>query len=437
MSSEWISSPIRFRSLRSSRGFTVVELSVSLLVLVVVLLGMLSLFDFSNRLSHVQTNVADMQQALRIAQQDAVRTIRMAGRGPLPLGLPPTGLAVSVRNNVAPGSLIGGPDTPEVLPGSDVLTVRGVFSTPIYQVNSSRPGSFRFTSWDGSLPATGEVFVESSTPTAIPQDLAALRTAVENGIPEALLLVSPRDASLYAVVQLNPAASDVSNPDSFKIGFTIIGAGTAGDYSAEYRLLSRGGAYPADLTSVAFVGILEEHRFYVRQRFETAPNGTEDVVPRMSRARVFPNTEEPWRGPDDDASVANEDHPSWQQDVADNIVDLQVALAFDTPRGGGAMTDDDNDTGNDDRIFESADGVDDDWLYNDTQPVNPVQWANQQLYYIRLTTLARTDRRDPQYQSPQLVAIEDHDLTGSRFNDRTDRMFRYRPLQTLIEMRNL
>ena len=81
-----ISSPIRFRSDRRSRGlarsagFTVMELAVSMLVLVVVLLGMLSLFDFSNRLSHVQTNVADMQQALRIAQQDAVRrAVRSCG----------------------------------------------------------------------------------------------------------------------------------------------------------------------------------------------------------------------------------------------------------------------------------------------------------------------------------------------------------------------
>lgn len=417
-------------------GFTLVEMSVSLLVLVVVLLGMLSLFDFANRISHVQTNVADMQQALRIAQQDAVRTIRMAGRGPLPLGLPPAGLAVSVRNNVGPGSRIGGAGTPAVLPSSDVLTVRGVFSSSIYQVNSSRPGSFSLTMKAGK-PAAGQVIVESSTPTAIPQDLAALRTAVQSGTPEALLLVSPRDASIYAVVQLDPTTSNVGNPDSFTIGFTILGTGGSDDYSDEYGLLSRGGAYPADLTSAAFVSILEEHRFYVRERFETAPNGTQDLVSRMSRARVFPNTEEPWRGPGDDPTIADADHDSWQQDVADNIVDLQVALAFDTPRGGGAMIDDDNDTGNDDRIFESADGLDDDWLYNDNQPVNPVQWANLQLYYIRLTTLARTDRRDAQYQSPQLVSLEDHDLTASRFNDRTDRMFRYRPLQTLIEMRNL
>lgn len=101
------------------------------------------------------------------------------------------------------------------------------------------------------------------------------------------------------------------------------------------------------------------------------------------------------------------------------------------------MGDDFDDVGNDDRIFESADGTDDDWLFNDNQPVNPLDWAGQQLCFIRLTTLARTDRRDSWYQSPALVRLENHDLTGSRFNNRTDRMFRYRPLETLIDMRNL
>lgn len=86
------SSLIRLRS----AGFTLVELSISMLVLVIVLLGTLSLFDFANRISSVQTNVADMQQSLRIAQQDAIRTVRMAGRGPIPLGQPPAGISVAV-----------------------------------------------------------------------------------------------------------------------------------------------------------------------------------------------------------------------------------------------------------------------------------------------------------------------------------------------------
>src|SRR6185436_703331 len=131
--------PVPFRR---AAGFTVVELAVSLLVMAVVTLGMLALFDFSNRLSNVQTNVAEMQQSQRIAQQDVIRMVRMAARGPLPLGLPPVGMTLSVWSQVPVGTRIGGPGTPEVLEGTDILTVRGVFGSPVYQVNSSRPNAF-------------------------------------------------------------------------------------------------------------------------------------------------------------------------------------------------------------------------------------------------------------------------------------------------------
>ena len=79
------------------RGFTLIEVSVSLIVTIIVLLGVLALFDFSNRLTRVQTNISDMQQSLRVAQNDSVRLIRMAGRGGLPLGNLPDGTAVVGR----------------------------------------------------------------------------------------------------------------------------------------------------------------------------------------------------------------------------------------------------------------------------------------------------------------------------------------------------
>ena len=39
------------------------------------------LFDFTNKLSRVQTNVSEMQPSLRVSQYDTVRLIRMVGRG--------------------------------------------------------------------------------------------------------------------------------------------------------------------------------------------------------------------------------------------------------------------------------------------------------------------------------------------------------------------
>lgn len=424
-------------SSRRDGGFTLVELAVSMLVLVVVLLGTLALFDFTNRISRVQTSVADMQQSQRTAQQELIRMIRMAGRGPIPLGPPPLGLAVAVYNQVLDDTRIGGDGTPLVVPGSDILTVRGVVSSSLYQINASSLGSFAFVR-DGAGEVTGHVDVDNFSPSGIPQDQQDLKDAIASGLqnnakpPERLILVSSRNPEFWTLVVLDPQNSD---PD-------------AGSESVRLRFKSLPEDDPAyfdlpafnpieDLGAVAFVGILEEYRFYLRQGSRVSPNGGQDLDSSVSRARVFPGTDRPWRGLDDDMGVSDANHSSWRQDIADDIYDLQVALAFDSPRGGGRIRDDLNGTGDDDRIFESEDGVEDDWLFNDGQPVTPLDWANQTLYFIRLTTLARTEGRDPRYLSPELVELEDHDLAGSRFNDTTDRSFRYRPLESLIDMRNL
>ncbi len=266
----------------SQRGFTLFELMVSLAVTVVLVLAILALFDFSGRLARVQTNVAEMQQSVRVSMQDTVRLVRMAGRGGLPLGPVPNGLAVEVRNNLPAGATIGGGATPAVVAGSDVLLVRGVFSAPIYQINAADPASFTLAG--GAVPNRGTLRVAASTPTGIAQDVEPLRRAVRERIPEALVLVSPRDAALYAVVELDPATSDLSNPDLITVGFRISG----GRHTADYARLSRGGGFPLDLTSVAFVGLLEEHRYYLRERFVGA-----DLEPAALPGARLPRHQQP------------------------------------------------------------------------------------------------------------------------------------------------
>ena len=404
------------------RGFTLVELAVSLFVTVSVMLGVLMLFDFSNKLSRVQSNVTDMQQSLRVAQYDVTRLIRMAGRGGLPVGTLPNGVALGVRDNVPASSRIGGgTDTPEVVPGSDVLTVRGVFTAPIYQIASADPNAFQLTLQAGA-PVGGTIRVRSSTPTGIPQNLQALRDAVTENRPEGLLLVSPQNGDLFAMVELDPAASDVTNPDDFRIAFRI----TGGAHTTEYlRFSSAGpGVYPADLTNAAFLGVVEEYRFYVRQDFAVDGNPASDLTPKLSRARVYPGTEAPYEG----------EEASWRADVADNVVDLQIALGLDTPYAGGTVAADPARG----VIAETADGEDDDWLLNGERAFNAAFLAGADLHYVRLNTLARTDRRDKEYQAAELVRIENRAFDASSpFNSREDRMFRRRLLRTVVDMRNL
>lgn len=400
-------------------GFTIVEMAISLLVTVTVLLGVLALFDFSNKLTRVQTNVADMQQSLRTAQYDMVRLARMTGRGGLPLGGLPDGLALSIRNNVAENERITDADSPLVLPGTDVLAIRGIFSSSIYQIDTENPASLELD--DPVAPAIGKLIIDSTTPTGITQDLTAIREAIRSGAQEAILLVSSRDASVYTVVELHQGTSDAESADQVTLGFQV----TGGQFSAEYgRFSSAGpGVFPANMTSVAFAGILEEYRFYVREEHAIPDDPSSEVTSKLARARTYPGTDVPHKDNGDNLSV----------DIADNIIDLQIALGMDTANGGCTLEANETTCS----IFESENGEEDDWLYNDDKPVDLIAFGSSTLHYVRVTTLARTDRPDPKYRAPVIGWLEDHDYTDSQFNEDTGLMFRRRFLQTVIDMRNL
>ena len=68
-------------------GFSLIELLIGMVIAIEILIAALTIFDVHNRMARVQMQVTDMQQSLRVAQYDMVRTTRMAGarrpaRGP-------------------------------------------------------------------------------------------------------------------------------------------------------------------------------------------------------------------------------------------------------------------------------------------------------------------------------------------------------------------
>lgn len=428
-------------------GFTMIELLISLLLLVELIVAVLVLFDFNNRLTRVQTHVADMQQSLRISQDEIVRYVRMAGRGGLPDAhntepIPgvltgwhylPTGISVEVTDNAADDATIGDdPDTPDVVEFSDVLTVRGVFNTPLYQVGYTDTGNFVLNNADPAAATGGTILVTNFSPTGnIPQDLQPLADAINDEVPEALLLMSPLSDDIYAVVQLDPANSVINGAPPTSISVAFIKPDESGGvpnpqstHDGDYLNLSPGKSYPVALTNVSTFGILEEHRYYVREEWND-PEETE-LASRLSRARVFPGTQVPYR----------DDTDNWEIDIADNIVDLQNALGVDLD-GDGAVAE------------AAVDGSDDDfkndeWLGNhweDDRDEDRWKAAGARLFYVRVNVLARTDRRDPGYVSPPILKIEDSEYAEEPAPDteanRLDRLFRRRVLQTTVDLRNL
>jgi hypothetical protein len=172
------------------------------------------------------------------------------------------------------------------------------------------------------------------------------------------------------------------------------------------------------------LGILEEYRYYVRQDYTVPGNASTDPAPHLSRARMYPGTETPYYN-----IAAN-----LQVDVADNVLDLQVALGVDTVGDG--------------LIFEGTLGpppnqaptTADDWLYNisgDTPYPNPPT-VPAPLREVRISTLAKTGNPDPKYQGPLLTNIEDHTYIATDFpNTFRGRTYRHRLLTTVVGLRNL
>jgi len=436
-------------------GFTLVELLVALAVTVIVVLGILMLFDFNNKLTRVQTNVADMQQSERIAQYDMVRMARMAGRGGLPVSaaappgnsaaLLPAGSGVRVLNNAPANTFLvaGDNTTPKVLAGTDVLTLRGAFSTPIYQLAFTNPAAFTMTGPGTPTTTTatgGRLQLCNLTPTGTAQDLTTLTALIDLAAAgkvrkEALILVSPVDDGIYSIVSLDPTTST-------KVAATCATGGVTLAFNSDrtdpqvilYRAL-----YPAPatgnlnsgLTSIAYVGLLEEYRYYVREDHAISGNAASDLTPVLSRARFYPGTDQAYAA----------DNTNLKQDIADGILDLQIAFGIDADGDGQLLED-------------LANAKNDEWLGNDIADT-PI---TGDLKAIRISTLARTNRRDPAYvpavsgtaaEKHLISNVEDHVYSTTDINDPVNgydaanfqgsmgRLYRRRVLQTVVNIRNL
>jgi hypothetical protein len=179
------------------------------------------------------------------------------------------------------------------------------------------------------------------------------------------------------------------------------------------------------MSTVAYAGILEEYKYYIRETRAVPADPASDLMPRLSRARVYPGTNEAWKGDDTNLAV----------DIADNILDLQASMGIDL-NGNGA-------------ILEGTDVASrktDEWLFNQVgDPADTVTWngtatSPTRLFFLRINTIARTERRDPKYKSTLFGVIEDKDYSDpaySKYNSTTERMYRHQSLQTLVDLRNL
>jgi prepilin-type N-terminal cleavage/methylation domain-containing protein len=135
--------PTAIRSRFSSqRGFTLVEMIVVTLLLLVAMLGLLAVFDASARINKNETDVADAQGAVRYGIYQMTRTIRMAGAGGLYVtqavlnhsdpGLPGILPNAQTYDNVTNMTVTDQTGTAiRVKDGTDMIEIRGVIQSPL------------------------------------------------------------------------------------------------------------------------------------------------------------------------------------------------------------------------------------------------------------------------------------------------------------------
>ncbi|MEO8275938.1 MAG: hypothetical protein ABI639_06930 [Thermoanaerobaculia bacterium] len=422
-------------------GFSLIELLIGMVIAVEILVAALTVFDVHNRMARIQLQITDMQQSLRVAQYDMVRTTRMAGRGGMPSGFVVDnttlsvpwlrGRAVEVRDNVADtgdNQVALGIDEPKAVPGTDILTVRGCLTGLMLQVDPTNPADFTNTS----------LTVRANLANGRTQDISQL---LEPDFSGPMLLQSVQNRELWAVAEVSDV---VASGDDAVLTISFASATVPPN-----PLVT---APPANFNP-GFVCALEEYRYYVRQNFETPGDDTTPLKPRLARARMIPGTELPYAGTAANLSL----------DIADDIFDLQVALGFDTDYDSAGPTlgsfDDDADAlGPDDIFYEGATDArraTDDWLGNSSadDPTQAQYRINAaittrpvRLYYVRISTLARTSRPDPKYVAPDFDPVAGVDFIENNDYDKApanffktplNRQFRHRLLQTVVDLRNI
>ena len=442
-------------------GFSLAELLVGMVVTIQVIVGVMLLFDANSRVARVQNSVADMQQAQRVAQHEVVRFVRMAGRG----GLPQTA-AVTLVNNVTDANrdITDAPDSPRAVVGTDILTVRGVFSSPIYQINAADKSTYCHGPdapdvCPSMAAGQGRIIVPPRSPSLIAQDTSALADAVPG---DPLLLTSPISDSIFCVVEIGSVSIDAGT----QVATINFFSGAGRTLQSQYLELCPDGEFPDNLEAIAFVGLLEEFRYYIREDFIGAAAGIQNgqLQPLLSRAQMRANTNQPLGNDPANAAV----------DIAENILDLQIAFGIDRyDEAGGepfnAATGRRQLNGVIDEEDDGKPSAQDDWLFNlesettwteawryevpcagDTvnpcpagvdPEVSPINRRRLKLYQIRVNTLARSPDPERTYQSPAIGFIENREYgeldTGPANEvERVARLFRRHKLTTVVDLRN-
>jgi hypothetical protein len=331
---------------------------VSLVIMIVVVLGMLEMFDRSVSLNKVQNNVSDVQQSLRYGSYQVVREARMAGAGVVPastsvgsvrqlgvsigLGSSKWGAASKFLSNamnvagdlVCIGGSCGTSGAHHIRVGTDILHIRGVISNGVYDLGTA--------SWTPpSSGTTGTLIVQPCTKY---QSLTAAVTdpCYPNGTNDMSLFTS---SSTYPKNKLFVMSDVLGNVGVGLITNVVVPAPSAQGYTATLTIdignnatpdtaysqtLCPNGLFPTGLVSPTRGGVLDDRVYFIDDGTDTATNcnsttskTVQDQVPGPCHPQL---AYADWATGDASTTPFS---TATVTPIADDIEDLQVAYGID------------------------------------------------------------------------------------------------------------
>ena len=447
---------------RSMSGFTLVEMIVVTLLLMIAMVGLLAVFDASARINKNETDVADAQGSVRYGIYQMTRAIRMAGAGGLYVtqavlnhndkGLPgitfPGGSSSydNVPNGVAVTDVTG--RSWAVRPGTDMVEVRGVLFSPLVgYVEQAGCAPCTGTQPLVASPLAGNALVGEflNNDATIRPQFAAIDAYTTGATAAQPMMVIVQDAKgeLHTCADSDPTGLHRYPQPPYNVGVIVdktnlVSGNSFGnvDFGGtigprfNVELPSDPGSQPAQpLGILKRAGILDDVLFFVTTDDVLDPNGLHPFLAQgLRRGNAF------------DVSR-----------LADDVEDMQVAYGIDTNGDGavtrfGACAPSANDP---DGNFSTTAGCDE-WFPNavgepaptDDQfqlqsPFNPIHDGAAihcpRLHAVMVSLLAKAKDSDPTYRGPAAQGYKTMNSTAAPI---TPGNFRRR-IQTLkINLRN-
>ncbi len=482
----------RGRRMRNTfaKGFSLIELLVSLAIVSVFFIGILTIFDRSAKMNKVETGVSDVQQNVRYASYQIVRELRMARVGSLSYSK-----AVIPLYNNAPASQtlpsLTGVNHP-VRPGTDAVEIRGVINSALFALD---PGDFAGSPLQ---PSNQTILIPSVTsagyynnPAANPcyskdsggncqQNGPNWYTDFLTNLHEIDPTIDPSGGCvggcsagstyiLPIVVDDSQGNYDVGNLISVALNSTTPSATQTMTLTVNFAISSAGaynaGATPNALSTPARVGVVDDFLYFVH-------DGAEGAGPGEANQAIDPTHSHPFLAVARNYVPVNAGVPYTPvydvQSIAEDVEDFQIAYGIDAYTGttlpltsGSALS------GPDFIVYPTeytdTNGVvqpdGDEWFPNATTdaikvqgttyyqastPVSsypnmfqytPAGGLNQPLLRaMKIAIVAKSSTADPKYQGPGALGIKAMDSTAAPVS--TTLAYHRRVIDLAVTLRN-